>query len=193
MKQKPFPTIRMDDVLQVTGISKHQAYCVGDKSFFEHFKRADKFFRKTQYPCTLAICAEGIEVYPEWVEHIKNNIHRYKIELHCNKHQNYRFLSKLGASIELACAIGKITNTFDVRPTVWYPPKGRKGEPVDKDEICRNLRIECFKQVGKVDAKLWFKNPKQYPHVNFHFWHGGQVITVNSILREWQVQQGKRL
>ena len=149
---------------------------------FDLFLEADKPFAKYNYPCTLAICAEGIDIYPEWVNYIIKNKHRYKIELHCNKHQNYKFLPRKKIIKELDFALNKLWITFGVEPTIWYPPKGRKGEPEDKDGICEELGIECFKQIGKVDAKFWLKNPDKYPHVNFHFWHQGQCEHVKQII-----------
>ena len=88
------PEIRMDDVLQLTGLSKNQEKNMGGKPLFKLFLEADEMFKKYDYPCTLAICADGINAYPGWVEYIKNNIHRYKIGLHCWHHQNYKFQTR---------------------------------------------------------------------------------------------------
>ena len=174
--------IRCDDILQVSGISKHQAIQINKDTLFDLFKKADIGFALHQYPCILAICAEGISRYPYWVDYIRRMKHRFQIELHCNKHQNYKFLPREKIKSELKKAIDKIEKTFDCKITTWYPPKGRKGEPEDKDKICEELGIKCFQQKGKVDAKLWLKNPEKYPHINFHFWHKGQVETINKIL-----------
>ena len=55
------PEIRMDDVLQVSGITEHQRKEMGAKSLYELFLEADKVLEYYRYPCTLAICAEGID------------------------------------------------------------------------------------------------------------------------------------
>lgn len=187
---KYFPEIRNDDVLQISGFSEHQLKCIGNKTLFELFKEADEPFKKSGYPCTLAICARGIEEYPEWVKYIKENQKRFRIELHCWEHKNYVKLSPIKIMFELKYAKQKIEETFGVKVNIWYPPKGRKGEPVNKDKLCEEIGLKCYQQFGKVDAKLWFKNNKKYPHVNFHYWHKGQVDVVKRIIKLWQLKHG---
>lgn len=180
MNSQFFPEIRNDDVLQVRRITVHQALSIGTKDLLTHFLEADELFKKYDYPCTLAIVAEGIEYYPYWVKYIKKNIHRYKIELHGLEHKNYRKVSYEEFISDNREAIAKIEKAFKTRVTIWYPPFGRKGQREPED--CNELGITQYKQIGKVDAKLWLKNPEGYPHINFHYWYAPQVETIKRIL-----------
>ena len=138
-------------------------------------------FEKYNQPQTLAVCADGLEQYPSWVDHINNNKHRYNIQLHANVHQNYKHMTLGEVEDDLRRAIWAIEDTFGTRIETWYPPFGRKGEHEDRDEICRRLGITCYRQVGKVDAKFWLKNPDKSPHINFHYWTRNQVKIVEEI------------
>ena len=182
---KSGPEIRCDDVLQTMFMTKAQVRDLNGRTMFECFKRADELFEKYQYPMTLAICAEGLEKEEKWVEHIQKNIHRYNIELHCYAHINSKNFNRASLKKTLRFAIKKIEKTFPGNEiTTWYPPWGRRGEHPQGPYICQELGIRQYLQVGKVDAKLWFRNPKGYPHVNFHAWNDGQVNTVNEILEK---------
>lgn len=186
-----FPQIRNDDILQVSCIKKdmRRAFQSTGKTLFELFLEADKMFAKNNYPCILAILSEGIDIFPDWVEHIKKNINRYKIELHGRVHYNYNFMDKKRLKEELSEAKKKIEDTFQTKITTWYLPFGRKGENIYGEEVCNELGIIYDKQIGKIDAKFWFKNPEKYSHINFHFWHQPQVDQVKKIISLWQAQQ----
>ena len=183
MNSKPGPEIRNDDVLQTfMSVTKHQRSDLRGRTLFECFWHSDKMFEKYQYPCTLAVLAEGIDYNSEWVEHIKKYKHRFKIELHGNNHINYSHYGDDKIREELGKGIDKIEKTFGTRPEIWYPPWGRRGAPENGVRICLELGIKMYEQVGKVDAKLWLKNPDKYPHINFHYWNDKQVDQVEQIL-----------
>lgn len=172
--------IRCDDVLQtLASITHHQRDDLRGRSLFETFQNADRVLEEFNYPCTLAVLAEGIDSEPEWVDLIKRNKHRYKIELHGFIHKNYMKVPLEVFVDETRRAIDKIERTFDVKISTWYPPFGRKGQRNPEDS--KLLGIEQFYQIHKVDAKFWFKN-RGMPHVNFHYWHDGQVANVRQIL-----------
>lgn len=178
------PEIRCDDVLQATFFTKAQVKDLRGRTMFRCFLDVDKIFRKYNYPMTLAICADGIALEERWVKHIKKYKHRYIIELHCNRHLNHREFDRTLLKEELATAKEKIEKEFGVEVKVWYPPWGRKGEHIDGPKVCKELGIEQYNQVGKVDARLWLKRPESYPHVNFHAWNDDQVNTVRVILEK---------
>jgi len=182
------PEIRCDDVLQTALITNAQRKDIGGNDPFELFLEIDKEFEKYNYPMTLAICAEGIIQDQMWVQHIYKNKHRYKIEVHCLWHRNHANYQIYDFELEMTTAIKMIEGVFDVKVTTWYPPFGRKGEREDPKD-CDKLGIKQYKQIGKVDAKFWLKNPSKYPHVNFHFWSSPQVEHVNRILEICHLQQ----
>jgi len=183
MKQLIYPEIRNDDVLQIMATTtKPQRADLDGRTLFEAFLEADAVFEKYQYPCTLAVLAEGIPHEPEWVEHIRKNIYRYNIELHGLTHKNYADVPYKEFMHELRSAIEIIETTFGQKITMWYPPWGRKGQRIS-GVGCTRLGIAQFVQVGKVDAKLWLKEPEKYPHVNFHYWNRDQVKHVEEILK----------
>ena len=174
------PTIRNDDVLQSSMFTPHQRDDIHGRDLFQLFLEADRHFG--DYPQTLAVVSEGIEVFPEWTEHIKKNKHRYDIQLHGERHYNYKHLPIEEAVASLKRAKEKIGEAFGTNVTVWYPPYGRRGTPKDMEEICERVGVAPYFQAGKVDAKLWFRSPKKYPHINFHFWNDKQVRTIRDIL-----------
>ena len=183
-----FPEIRYDDILQVTGITHAQTRDMDGRSLFECFLEADKVFKEYKYPCTLAVLSEGIYQYPDWVEYIKKNSDRFKIESHGREHFNYSLLSGENLLIVLGAAKKEIEDAFETHVTIWYQPKGRKGENPYMDEVCRELGMVAYHQHGKVDAKFWLKEYKKnkrwlFPHMNFHFWNRPQVATVNEIIK----------
>lgn len=181
MNTKSGPEIRNDDVLQMIGsTTAHQRKDLDGRTLFECFLEADEIFEKYNYPCILAVLAEGIKFEPEWVNHIIKNKHRYRIELHGLTHKNYRNISYKQFMREMQEAIDLIQETFEVKITMWYPPWGRKGERIT-GVGCTRLGIKQYRQIGKVDAKFWFKNPDKYPHVNFHYWNKVQIGHVKRI------------
>ena len=96
--------------------------------------------------------------------------------------KGYKNVTRKVLMYDLQRAKKLIEDTFYVRVTTWYPPFGRKGEHVEGRDVCEKLGLEHYEQVGKVDAKFWFKDPEMYPHVNFHYWNDGQVETVKKLL-----------
>ena len=191
-----FPELRNDDVLQSQRITKHQQIAMEGRDLFDLFLECDKIFEKYNYPCTLLILSEGIDVYPEWVEHIKKNLHRYKLELHGTLHYNYKYLSREQVKKELAEAKEKIERTFGVKLTTWYMPFGRKGKHEDGDAICKELGLLEEKQTQKIDIRFWTNhytkyNTSKFPQANFHYWCNHQRKQVEKILNLWQVQQEK--
>lgn len=182
---KSGPEIRNDDVLQmIDSTTYNQRKDLDGRTLFEAFLEADAVFEKYNYPCTLAVLSEGIQREPHWVKHIRANMHRYKIELHGRRHFNYKALKRAELFVQLGKAKIQIEQIFGVEITTWYPPFGRKGENLWGIEVCKELGMEQYRQVGKVDAKFWLKDPEKYPHVNFHYWNRPQVRTVEKILKQ---------
>ena len=176
-----FPEIRNDDVLQSTHLSQRQKR-VAYNQLFEMFLEADRVFEKYNYPCTLAILAEGIKHCPKWVEHIKKNQHRYKIELHGYSHHHFARLSKENGEEDLRKAIELIEKTFNIRITTWYVPFGRKSMPEWGEDVCQRLGIKLDVPTRKCLPSFWFKD-KTIPQINFHYWDKGQVNQVEEIIK----------
>ncbi len=181
------PEIRDDDVLQFGFFTPTMKKVVSGKSLFEYFLEIDKYFEKYDYPCTLAIVADGISQYPEWVQHIKMNIDRYKIELHGLCHRNYKSLSREDLLEELRKAKYLIEDTFQKRITRWFVPFGRHGRNLFGEEVYKELGITQEIPPTKVDAKIWLKAYKQtgkapFDHMNFHFGVDSENNTIKEIL-----------
>ena len=171
---------RNDDVLQIGHATVHQSYHIEGKDVFQLFLEVDKWFEKFNYSCTLAILAEGIEHYPEWVEHIKKNKHRYKIELHGLHHDHYNILSREKGKADLVEAIEKIEKTFGCKITTWYVPFGRRRWPVWGKEVCDELGLIFDPIAGKHEIRYWLKGYKKFGSsrlkmTNFHYWHPDQA------------------
>lgn len=179
----PYPEIRNDDILQTTDtLTAAQKSDLRGRSMFEAFLEADSVFDRYSYPCTLAVIAEGVRDYPQWVRFIRNHSDRYHIQLHGFTHRNYALVGRKKFVFEIGMAKKILEETFEVPITVWYAPWGRKGVPTFAKEVCEHLGLCLYEQTGKVDAKLWFRNPQKYTHVNFHFWNDAQVEHVKRIL-----------
>lgn len=179
--------IRIDDVLQTYLFTSSQKKALEEKTMFEWFLEIDKVFEKYNYPCTLAILSEGLKNI-EWVEHIKKNIHRYKIELHGSSHIKYGRLEYQSLLDDLYEAKNKIENEFGVKVTTWYVPFGRKGRNQYAEDICKLLGLKLGIPERKVDAKLWFID-KTLNHINFHYWRPDQNNHVKEILKQINEQK----
>ena len=161
---------RNDDILQVEVFSKKQRRRLHASTAFESFLKCDEMFAQYQYPCTLVVLSEGIEYYPEWVEHIRRNQWRYKIELHGSKHYYYENWTAEDAQNDLDEARNKLEDTFKCKITTWYVPYGKRHFPSWGQEVCDNLELD-FDQTN---------NP--FAPYRFHYWHVGQVEKVRRLL-----------
>jgi len=183
---------RCDDVLQYDSWGRTQRWLFSKKDPFECFKEVDKIFKKYNFPCILAIVAQGIDMYPEWVQYIKDNQHRYKIELHGYFHHNRRVLQKMGEERlyrELLAGIKRIKETFGMNVTTFYVPFGKEGLGPNTEKVCRRLGIKCMAP-HKNDSDIWLwlwrshrGRLSSFSHVNFHFWHKRQVEATEEILK----------
>lgn len=173
--------IRIDDVLQANPVSRFQRNALKERTFFEWFKESDKMFK--HYNCTLAVLSEGIDACPEWVEYIKKNIHRYKIELHGSSHFYYEQFDKEKILEDLSKAKEKIEETFGVKITTWYVPFGRKHFPKDGEWVCKRLGINLDIPKGKTLPKTWFYvKGENMPSINMHFWDAEQIRLTKKII-----------
>lgn len=172
--------IRNDDVLQTKSASKSQRKALIEKSFFEWFLEADKIFEEYNYPCTLVVLAEGIDKEKEWVEYIKKNIHRYKIELHGYSHSKYVRMNKEQGKKDLAKAIKKIEDTFKCKITTWYVPFGRKNVPNWGEQVCKELGIKIDIPIEKTLPYFYRKGIR---NINFHFWDLKQINQIDNIIK----------
>ena len=189
MNTKPLVEVRMDDVLQASMFAMYQKRALEFKTMYEWFREADEMLEKHNYPCILAICAGGIDKELEWVEYIRCNQHRYKIELHGLYHNNYAGMGRIVGKAELSVALDKIEETFGVRPTTWYLPWGRKGAPTWGPEVCKELGIKYDLPTRKLDSKFWLKEfllkgeKSPFDHVNFHYWRPEQIKSTEEVIK----------
>jgi len=163
--------LRNDDVLQIGAGSAKHGYSLREKTPFEWFLWADSVFEEYDYPCTLSVLSEGIDRYPEWVEHIKKNKHRYKIELHGSSHYRYNSMTMEEGLKDLREAKEKIEKTFDVKIDKWVVPFGRRSAPDWGKEVCKKLGVDIVLTRGNDEYFM------------FHYWHKGQVEEVHKIIK----------
>ncbi len=174
--------IRNDDVLQAGNFSKDQVNKFSRKMPFLYFLEADEVFRKYNYPCTLAVLAEGIDKNWNWVDYIKRNQHRYKIELHGSSHLWYSKMTEESGYNDLKQAKEKIENTFGIKITTWYVPFGRNNIPEWGDRVCERLGIKMDRPIMKQLPYFWDKLPEGV-QCNFHYWDKKQVKQIESIIK----------
>jgi len=165
--------LRDDDILQIgAGGTKHLRR-LRIKTAWEWFLETDKVFEEYNYPCTLAVLSEGIDYYPEWVNHIKKHQHRYNIELHGLSHCYYNYLTAEEGFKNLHQAKERIEKEFNTKITTWYVPYGKRKFPVWGKEVCNKLGIEFDTTEGK---------NKQY---KFHYWYKEQVEKAHNIIKNY--------
>ncbi|GAF68094.1 unnamed protein product, partial [marine sediment metagenome] len=192
---QPLVQIRNDDVLQYDLFGKqsqkHQIrFRKGEKTLFEMFLEADKAFEKYQYPCILAVITDGIERFPEWVDYIKQNIHRYVIELHGEYHYYHCDMTEAEGEASLRRGREKIEDTFGIKVSTWYVTYGKRKAPEWGQRVCDRMGIKYDIPNTKRDAALWLKNWYlkgesyiPFNHINFHSWHPSQRADVQEVVK----------
>ena len=166
--------LRNDDVLMLTTTTKHQVAAQKKKSFFEWFVESDKIFEEYDCPSVLAVLAEGIDVYPEWVKYIKERQHRFRIELHGYTHLWYHRLSSEDGYRTLKYAKDKIEDTFGVHVSTWYIPFCGKSWSVSwRREVCERLGVR-FDVLDDLDTV--------YQH-RYHYWNPLEVEKVKGMVK----------
>jgi len=143
------------------------------KPFFEWFKESDKFFADNNIPLILAVLADGIDHYPEWVEYVKNNLYRYEIALHGHTHMSYLKLDRNQGYEKLARAKEKIENTLGVEVKRWIVPFGKRALPEWGQEVSKKLNVNFHTK----------NNP--FPHFYFHYWKQDSVERIKTIWQDY--------
>ena len=186
--------LRNDDVLQVRAATVHQGYRTREHTLYDWFMLADKIFERYNFPCTLAILAEGVleakqnPTYKNWVEHIKKNKHRYTIELHGLHHSHPSELTIEELRQDLSAGKEILENEFQTEITTWYVPFGRRYQSPYGREICLELGLNYDKFLGNIGTEHWLKSYEKhgqspYEQINFHYWHKEQVENVEKIIK----------
>lgn len=192
--------LRNDDVLQIKAATVHQGYRTREKSLYDWFMWTDEIFERYNFPCTLAVLAEGVieaktnPVYAEWVEHIKRNMHRYTIELHGLHHRHPNELTKEELLYDLSEGKKILENEFQKEITTWYVPFGRRYQSEYGREVCAELGLNYDKFLGNIGTDHWLKSHSKhgqspYEQINFHYWHREQVENVEKIIKICQTQE----
>ena len=159
--------IRIDDVLLWQNLTTTMQRALDKGSWFEQFKEFDKFFEENNIKTILAVCADGIEKYPEWVKYIKERKERYHIEMHGLTHMNYRNQSEEFGIKSLAEAKKKIEIAFGVKVTKWYTPFAIRGYPTWGLRVCKKLHIgfNCAFDQNKHHYRSHYWNPKDVKRI----------------------------
>lgn len=166
--------IRIDDVLINKNLTPPMVISLRKAPFFEQFKEFDAFFDKHNITCILAVVADGIDVYPEWVEYIKKNKHRYHIELHGLNHYNYTGIDAEQGYRDLLEGKRKIEEAFGVKVTKWYVPFMRKGMPEWGKEVCGRLGIGLNNAIDGTKR-----------HYRGHYWNPKDVKRLTGIMTHY--------
>lgn len=170
--------IRNDDVLIHSNLTPSMVRARKVKPFFEWFKETDSWFEERGIPQILAVVTEGINIYPEWVNYIKQRQHRYRIELHCHAHINFRHILDEDKIYELIMpAKEKLEKTFGVQVHRWYAPFSRRGFPGGTAEI--GMRV-C----ERMGIKFHTKGNGTIPHRYYHFWNKNGFERIKQIINE---------
>ena len=166
--------IRIDDVLLWQTLTTTMQRALGKGSWFDQFKEFDQFFEKNNIKTILAICADGINKYPEWVEYIKKNKDRYQIEMHGHTHMNYRNQTEEFGIKHLSEAKIKLEKTFEVKISRWYVPFAIRGYPVWGSRVCKKLGIGFNTALDQ-----------RKRHYRSHYWNPGDVKRIKGICEHY--------
>ena len=171
---KPW-VIRNDDVLIVNPITGSMKNCLrSGNTFFDWFKLTDKIFEEHNLHCVLSVLAEGVDVYPKWVEYINERKHRYKIEMHGWDHSYPQGMTPEEGYQILSRAREKIEKAFDIEVRHWYVPNGRLFFPEWGPEVCDKLGIQ-FNSKGDL---------RDYYQVHLHYWNTRDIKRLQRIIQE---------
>lgn len=162
--------IRVDDVLLVNPNTGSMKISLRNRSYFDYFQEADKLFAQYNIPCILAILAEGIDVYPEWVEYIKKNKHRFIIEMHGWHHSYYvNYTEEEGYQI-LKNAKDKIEKTFNVKVGRWIVPHGKHYFPSWIQPVMDRLGLKINNR--GIGCRVWV----------LHYWNTWSIDKINKLI-----------
>lgn len=164
--------IRIDDILLYETLTTTMQKALEKGSWFEQFKEFDKFFEEHNIMTILAVCADGIPQYPEWVEYIKKNKDRYHIEMHGLTHMNYRNQTEEFGIKHLAEAKKRIEMAFAVKVTRWYTPFAIRGYPTWGPRVCKKLHMEF-------NAAL----DQSKRHYRCHYWNPKDIKRIKGIAK----------
>lgn len=174
--------IRNDDILIYENLTPSMCRARKEKSMFEWFKETDRWFEERNITMILAVLADGIEPFPEWVEYVKERKHRYRIELHGHTHINFRHILDEDKIYDLIMpAKEKVENAFGVEVTRWYTPFGRRGFPGGTAEI--GMRV-C----ERMGIRFHTKGNGPIPHRYFHFWNTKSINTMKELLAGYGIK-----
>ena len=137
-------------------------------TFFGHFLEFDRIL--TEKPYIVTVVADGIELYPEWVEYVKANKNRYTIEMHCWSHGDHQNLKAEEGYEQLSRARELIQKTFDVEVHRWYVPFGRMRFPQWHLDVCQRLGLQFHTKGGTAR------------HHYFHYWNSRDRDRLKKIL-----------
>jgi peptidoglycan/xylan/chitin deacetylase (PgdA/CDA1 family) len=155
--------IRVDDVLQSTYFSSNQLLAWKVKPPFAWFIEATEKWHN--YPLVLAVVAEGIPKYSEWVDYIKAHP-KWVVQSHGWEHRNYRHLN-YGTMVELLKKSKvALEEVFGREVTEFYPPK---LEWDDRTQL-------AAKEAGMVEVRdrfrpIYWIRDRSITSIFFHFWN----------------------
>lgn len=167
------PKIRIDDVLQFGRFSSSQLNAFAIRSPFEWFKIATLGWE--DYPLILAVIADGIDEYPEWVRFIKYHP-QWRVECHGWDHRDYRKTSVAEGTKLLIEARKKIEDAFECEVHEFYPPWMKHNETTKAQAEFAGLT----EVIEEALPNKWLLDNK-VPNFYFHYWSQKHIEEMNNI------------
>lgn len=167
---------RIDDVCQSTLFSGSQRKAFEEKPPFEWFKEATELLKGRAVK--LAVVAEGVDHYPEWVIYI-NEHPEWEIACHGLEHTIYKKLPPQIVVSSLVVAKWKLENTFGREVAELHLPKLKWSENLVGLAELAGLRL--MNERTNIDDYL---KDRKGNEVYFHYWNKRQLGVLKQCLAQ---------
>lgn len=154
--------ICVHDVLQAKVFSDNQQKAIAIRPMFEWFKLAAEAFPGKRIK--LACIANGVELYPEWVNMIKVN--GWEVQCHGLMHIDMQRQDEEESFIQLKEAKQLLEDTFNQRITQFYPPRLKVSDHLY--HACLRLGMTLVVKGDSIDN--YKNNNLSVPEVYMHYW-----------------------
>lgn len=170
------PAIILHDVLQASLFSKSQIVIFKDKTPFQWFNEAISSI-PSSYKLKLAVLPHGIDIYPEWVEMIKE--HKWEVQSHGYIHHEMQHLSEKDVYDEIRMSVYLLEDTFKQRITEFYPPRLKTSNAMY--EACKKLGINLMMNRYRIDD---FIMDNTVPNFYLHYWSERQLKLCRQLAKQ---------
>lgn len=172
---------RIDDVLQSCLFSTFQKQYFQKQPPFEWFKEAVEIVK--DHPVKLAVVAEGINHYPEWVELIQSHP-EWEIACHGLEHVIYKKMPEKIITSSLIVARWKLETTFKRVVTEFVPPWMLSHENLTTPLLVSGMELSHQRtSIDDLD-----KHPEA-KEVYFHFWNRRQLGLIKDYVASQKISQ----